>query len=341
MRFVVLAWALSRAVVAVAMVGAGAHSGALANWDGAWYGQIAMHGYRFTNDGRQHDVAFFPLFPLSVWPLVRLGIAWPVAAAIVANLAFLGALALIYRFALRRYDEDAARWSVALAAFLPPSLFCSVAYPQSLFMLCSVAALESAERSRYAFAALAGALASAASGLGIALAAALLVDGAARKRRVAIMAGAAACAGVGCFALFCYLRFGNAMAFLNAQRAWRHGFGFDAAAWRAILLSLTSLDGLRQNVMMLLLPLGALAVAIEARRLGRLSVLFALMSLAVLAFAGTPFSVDLNTYAVVPVIVAVAAALRRIRPAGYAVVAASVMLLAVDAARFARFLWVA
>lgn len=341
MRFVVLAWALSRAVVAVAMAGAGAHLDALANWDGAWYGEIAKHGYRYANDGRQYDVAFFPLFPSSVWPLVHLGIAWPIAAAIVANLAFLAALALIYRFALHRYDEGVARWSVALAAFLPPSLFCSVAYPQSLFMLCSVAALESAERSRYAFAGIAGAFASAASGLGIALAAAMLVDGVARKRRAAVVAGIAAFAGIGCFAFFCYLRFGDALAFVHAQRAWRHGFGFDAAAWRAILSSLSSIEGIRQNVMMLLLPLGALAVVVQARRLGRLPVLFALVALGVLAFAGTPFSVDRNSYAVVPVIIAVAAALRRLPPAGYAVVAASVLLLAVDAARFARFLWVA
>ncbi len=341
MRFVVFAWAVSRAIVFASIFAAGAHAGALANWDGAWYASIAEHGYGFARDGAQHNVAFFPLYPLAVWPLLRIGIAWPVAAAIVSNACYLVMLLVVFSLARRAFDEGTARWTIALACLLPPSLFCSVAYPQSLFMLLSALALAATLARAQTRASLAGAFASATSGLGIPLAIGMLAGGILQRRRAALVAGIVAFAGVAAFALFCYVRFGDALAFLHAQRAWRHGAGFDASAWLTILRSFGTFDGWRQNAMMLLVPFGLVAVALEARRLGAVCTLYALFALAVLIFSGTPFSVDRNAYAIVPVLIALGALLRRVPPAGYAVLAASALLLAIDSARFARFQWVA
>ncbi len=339
MRFVVVAWALSRLLVLCVLLANG-HAGALANWDGAWYGSIALHGYEYANDGRQHNAAFFPLLPLVAEPFMRV-FPWPAFAAGISNVAFLGSLALLHRLAERRFDAIAANWSVAFAVLLPPSLFSSVAYPQSLFLLCSTAALYLLDRNRQLIGGCAGALASLASPLGVPFACAIVVDGIAERRARTIIAGSIAFCGVGAFAAYCAFRFGDAFAFVHAQRAWRSGFGFDARAWRAIAFSLTSLDGLRQNLMVLLVPLGAVAVILQARRLGRLMTLYALLALAALLFAGTPFSVDRNAYAIAPLLLAVGASVRRVPPAGYVILALCAVLLVIDAGRFARFEWVA
>jgi hypothetical protein len=343
-RFTLVVWALSRILVFGAILLATRHpAAALAHWDGAWYRSIALHGYSYAPDGHQHNLAFFPLFPLLAWPLVRLGFPWALAAGVIANTAFLAALFVLYALSARCFDERSARWSVATACALPPSLFCSVDYPQSCFMLASGAALYLALRRRFIVAGLCAAFASAASGLGIALAAAMLVRGLAMKRRSVpmVLGGVLAFGGVGAFALYCAVRFGNPFAFVQAQHAWRQGFGFDWSAWRSIAGSLVTLRGLRQNVMMLLLPIGAVAVALSARRLGTTMTIYGLGGLAVLAFSGIPFSVDRNAYAVVPVVIAIAHVLRRVPLLGWVVLGASALLLAVDAAAFARFQWVA
>ncbi len=341
MRFVVLTWALSRLLV-IGVIAANGHASAFMNWDGAWYGSILAHGYEYMPDGRRHNVAFFPLFPLLAVPFVTHGVPWPIAAAVLSNALFLAALVVVYRIAVRHYDPVSARWCVTVACLLPPSLFCSVAYPQSLFLLCSAAVLYLWDRSRAPAAGAAGALASAASPLGIPLACAMLVDGIAQRRAAAIVAGLLAFCGTGAFALYCALHFRDAVAFVHAQRAWRNGFGVDLSAWRAIFGSLMTLDGFRQNIMVVaLVPIGALAVLVQARALGRLMTIYALAGLAMLVLSGTPFSVDRNAYALAPILIAYGAMFRRVPAAGYVALALCALLLLVDSARFARFEWVA
>ncbi|HET9030613.1 MAG TPA: hypothetical protein VFN49_10565 [Candidatus Aquilonibacter sp.] len=340
MRFVVLFWLVTRALVLAVLLASG-QTAALAHWDGAWYGSIAMHGYEFAPDGRQHNVAFFPLFPALAWPLVHAGMPWPVAGAIVANAAFLGALALLFAWSRRLYDERTAQWCVALASLLPASLFCTVDYPQSVFLLASAGALFLYATQRAIGSGLSAAAASAASVLGIPLIAALLVEAIVRRRVLILAAALIGSLGIGAYVAFCAVTFGDPLAFVHAQHAWRHGFGFDRNAWLSIFASLGTIDGFRQNVQMVLVPAGLIAVLIEARHLGRLATLYGLLALAVLLFSGTPFSVDRNAYAIAPVLVAIAALLRRAPPLGYLILAVSAVLLVIDAGRFAHFAWVA
>jgi hypothetical protein len=44
------------------------------HWDGKWYVKIASLGYSYGDDGQQHSVAFYPLFPLLMRGLRTLGI---------------------------------------------------------------------------------------------------------------------------------------------------------------------------------------------------------------------------------------------------------------------------
>ncbi|BAY46803.1 hypothetical protein SAMD00079811_44180 [Scytonema sp. HK-05] len=98
------------------------------HWDGRWYRKIATVGYDYANDGQQHSIAFFPLFRLIVCRIMMLGLPFEVVGTLVNNLAFLGALLLLYRWAEERYGISAAKWATAVMAWCPFSLFGTMIY---------------------------------------------------------------------------------------------------------------------------------------------------------------------------------------------------------------------
>jgi hypothetical protein len=313
------------------------------NWDGAWYGSIAQHGYGFAHIDAQRDIAFFPLFPMLASVALRIGIGWPLAGLLVNNIAFFGALLLLYSIARRRWNAETARWSVAFACACPLSLFASVAYHEGVYLFFSALALWCALHSRRAASGLAAAAASATSAMGIALGGALVIDAIVRRRDARDVAYAAlAFAGIGFFALFCYLRFGDPLAFVHSEHGWRTA-GFDARAWLRVLLSVTSWDGLLANIMVIVLvPLAAVAIVAQREDLGRLVTLYGLLAIALILIAGEPISADRYAFAVVPVLMVYGRVLARIPvAAGVAVLAALLSLLAYDAVQFAHFHWVA
>jgi hypothetical protein len=343
MRFVIAAWLASRVLIVAAFVAVSPHPLASSgNWDGAWYGSIAAHGYGYAHVATKSDTAFFPLYPLLAALVLRTGVGWPLAGVLVNNVAFFAALIVIYAMARERWNIATARWCVAVTCACPLSLFGSVAYREGLYLLLSALALWWALRSQRLRAALAAAAASATAIAGVALAAAFVVDSIVRRRDLRATAVAAlSFAGIVAYALFCWQRFGDPLAALSAQHGWRTA-GIDWPAWVRVFRSLASIDGLRQNVMVVLLvPLGAVAVIVQHKALGLLMTLYALFALAILAVAGEPISADRYAFGVIPILIAYGRALQRAPLAGMAVLAASLVLLAYDAAQFARFHWVA
>jgi hypothetical protein len=333
MRFVFVAWLASRAVIIAAFFVAGAHPLASAgNWDGAWYGSIAQHGYGYAQIGTQRDIAFFPLFPMLASLVLRIGIGWPLAGVLVNNAAFFGALVLLHGIASKRWNIATARWCVAFACACPLSLFASVAYREGVYLLFSALALWFALRSQRFASGLMGAAASAASAIGIALAGALVIDALMRRRSARDVASVA---------LFCYLRLGDPLAFAHAEHGWRTG-GVDLGAWFRVLDSLRTWDGLRANLMVIVLvPLAAIAIVVQHKALGALLALYGLLAIALILLVGEPISADRYAFAVVPVLLAYGRVLRRVPVAGAAGLAFLLYLLAFDAAQFARFHWVA
>jgi Gpi18-like mannosyltransferase len=170
--FVIAMWLLSRLVIVVTMQLIapllpfepvnlpGWHLGLVPNfvpkigwelfshWDGAWYRKIATLGYDYANDGKYHSIAFFPLFPLVTRGLMTLGVPFEVAGTLVNNLALLGAMLLLYRWVQERYGIAAARWSTAVLAWCPFSLYGTVTYTEGLFLLLTT----SSQRSLYTLA---------------------------------------------------------------------------------------------------------------------------------------------------------------------------------------------
>jgi hypothetical protein len=238
--FIVAALLVSRAIVAVCLFAVPTMLGSLpdaspidawfdraARWDGAWYREITLHGYSYAGDHARHDVAFYPLFPLVVGAIARAGVPFAIAGMLVANAAFAATMFVLFGWARARFDRATARWIVATLCFLPLSLFASVAYAESLFMLAASLVLAALDGGDARIGAVAAVCAGLARGPGILLA----VPALARKRPIL---AACALAGVGAFAAFCWFRFGDPLAMVHAQAAWRNGSGFDAHAWDAM-----------------------------------------------------------------------------------------------------------
>jgi Gpi18-like mannosyltransferase len=168
------------------------------------------------------------------------GLSWEVAGVLVNNSAFLIALIILYNWTEKFYGANIARWSTAVLAWFPMSLFSSVVYSESLFLLFSTAALRAFDQKQYGWSSVWGAIATASRPTGIALIPAFLITSVKERRGVkACFASLLTGGGLFCYSLYCQIRFGDALAFFHAQKAWRPSLGFDWQGWLKILLQIT------------------------------------------------------------------------------------------------------
>ncbi|PWB73271.1 MAG: hypothetical protein C3F15_10040 [Holophagae bacterium] len=196
-------------------------------WDTGFYVSIAEEGYRYQGV-ELPSVAFFPLLPLLMRGLAAIVGDAVVAGILVANLALLGALIVLYRLVLEEWGAAAAERSVWYLAVFPASLFGSAIYTESPFLLAAVGALFVARRGRWLPAGLLG-IAAALTRLHGLLVAVLLVGEWWRQRRsaatgrpslAALAAAAAAPLGSVAYMLYCWKAFGSPVAFATAASAW-------------------------------------------------------------------------------------------------------------------------
>ncbi len=245
LRSVFPQWLASRLVVALAMFGLAPllrapHPGIqpplsweiLTWWDSLNFIAIAEHGYNYGLDGQEHTIAFFPLYPLGIWLLGQLGLPAWLGGALINNLAFLGALTVLHGWLRERYSETLARWSCGFLTWCPYGVFTTVVYSEGLYLLVSTLALRAFDQGRYSWAALWGALASAARPTGLALVPALLTVAWRQKLGwPAYLSGLGTSLGVVLFSLYCQVHFGDYLAFVHAQTPWRSTLGIDWLGW--------------------------------------------------------------------------------------------------------------
>ncbi|MEU8073813.1 mannosyltransferase family protein [Catellatospora citrea] len=221
-------------------------------WDTEWYLIIADSGYEYDS----RSTAFFPLYPMTVRALnpVLPGGTFE-AGLIIGALACLAALILVHRLATEMIGaEDARRTTVYLLAF-PTAFYLVAAYNESLFVVLALASLYNMRRGRWWWAAMFAGYASATRMAGVMLGVAFVYEylrqrgfsfrtAAAQMRRGRWLPWPAGTfdrdalavvlvpTGLAAYMLFCYLTFGNALQFLDAQKAWFR-FGF-TAPWTVI-----------------------------------------------------------------------------------------------------------
>ena len=209
-------------------------------WDSGHYQAIATTGYEYINDGKEHNVAFFPLFPLTIRFLMNLGLPFELAGFLVNNLAFLAAISCVYFWIKSYLGNQEARWVTAVLAWCPPSMFAGVIYTEGLYLFLSTAAMQAFDKSRYGWTAFWGALATATRPTGLALIPALIIASwKQRKPPAAYIAGLATATGILLFSLYCAVKFGEPLAFIEAQKGWRDSLGFDWQGWWKMLMQIT------------------------------------------------------------------------------------------------------
>lgn len=200
----------------------------LARWDVAWYLSIITGGYEWDgNPLKQHNVVFFPAFPIVTRAVALvIGKRWLLAGLIVALSAFFVALLYFYRLARDLLDPEKARIAVWALASYPFSAYYSVPYTEALYLLCSVTAFYHVTRGNWWRAAAVGYVLGLCRPNGFLIAAPLgilALERMIRQRRVLWSACApvvAPVAGILSYCLFLYVRFGDPFVWREGQLAW-------------------------------------------------------------------------------------------------------------------------
>jgi len=130
-------------------------------WDANHYLGLAENWYVNEGDPRFH-IVFYPLYPLAVRALRPLFLGHTIVAAVFLSNAFLVvACWALYELVRGQYGDRGARRAVRLLLIFPTSLYLSVPYSESLFLMLTLLAVLAARRDRIWLAVLIGALASA------------------------------------------------------------------------------------------------------------------------------------------------------------------------------------
>lgn len=142
----------------------------VARWDSAWYLVIAHFGYRpDLGDFTASRTAFFPLYPLSIGGLERLGMQPIVAGVLISTVALTAALYALHRLTTLEIGGEAATLAVFLTALAPMAFYFSAVYSESLYLALSVWVFLCARRGQWGLAGALGALGSATRNTGILL----------------------------------------------------------------------------------------------------------------------------------------------------------------------------
>jgi hypothetical protein len=140
-------------------------------FDALWYLKIAAQGYA-PHDG---STVYFPLYPALIRLLGKALLDhYLVAALVVSNLAYVGALFCLYKLTKRQFGRASARRCTMYLAIFPTAFFFLAPYTESLFLLLTLAAFLCAYRERWWLAGILGFLSSLTRLQGVVLVAPLL-----------------------------------------------------------------------------------------------------------------------------------------------------------------------
>lgn len=188
-------------------------------FDARWYVGVAQHGYHWGSLG-QANTNFLPLYPLLIRLLTPLTLRSPwLASWLLANLAFLAALILLWRWALHRWEKAAALRVLLLTALFPFGFFYAAPYAESLFVLLALAAFVFAEEDRWELAPLAAGLSTVARPVGLAVVLALATLAISHRQFGRMLSVALSLAPLLAFIAYLSVAFGQPLGFLTYHSA--------------------------------------------------------------------------------------------------------------------------
>lgn len=218
---------------------------ALSRWDGRWYADIARFGYSYDPQ-QPSTVAFFPGYPLTarVWASTT-GMTIEASLLCLSHLFFVCFLVVLSLYVRRRTERAAflPALSVCLFALWPTTVFCRMAYSESLFLFVAVLSLYCMDRNSTPFgvSVLVGA-ATAIRLVGVALVFVFVLwlwsgRRPGRSRLSLFALTVLSCWGIFSYCLFLHARFGEPFAFSLAQANWRPG---DGGSWSDYLVAMVT-----------------------------------------------------------------------------------------------------
>ncbi len=216
-------------------------------WDAKYYVTISEKGYTardvevFERRG-ETTVAFFPGYPLVVRAVAALVGETGLALVLVTLISGFALAVVLHRWLLEQMARTAAAWALASTLLFPWAYFLvATGYPEALFLLLAVSAFMLVEHDRPVAAGVVGALAAATRlvGVGVFIGIALRL---AERRGALSFAGRRprfdrtqlrrrdagvllAVTGLLAWMVFCWIHYGDPVAFSTAQRSWSQGFG--------------------------------------------------------------------------------------------------------------------
>ena len=191
------------------------------HFDTRWFVGVATQGYHWGSHGSA-NTNFLPAFPALIRLLRPLALdsAW-LSSWLVANVALLAAMTVLYRWAQLRWEAPVAVRVVLLTISFPFAFFFSAPYAESLFLALSAGAFLLAEEDRWRGAASLAAIAGVTRPVGIALIVALALMALERHK---VKAAGLVCAGIFpllAFSAYLAIRFGRPLGFLvNHSGGW-------------------------------------------------------------------------------------------------------------------------
>lgn len=130
-------------------------------WDANHYLGLANNWYVNEGDPRFH-IVFYPLYPLAVRVIQPLFLGnTALAATVLSNIFLFAACWALYELARPQLHERGARHAVRFLLLFPTSLYLSVPYSESVFLMLTLLSVLAARRDRIWLAVFLGALASA------------------------------------------------------------------------------------------------------------------------------------------------------------------------------------
>ncbi len=197
-------------------------------WDAHWYMSVATDGYQWIA-GDQSNVAFFPLYPLTLRAANWLFGHYLLSGLLLSSAFFLVGMLFLYRLVRDDYGEQVAGRTTWLLAIFPTSLFFTTIYTESLFLMTSVAAFYYARKGRWAMAGFWGFLAALTRVTGIFILLPLVYEYMSqnsfslRRLRPAMLWVMLIPAGLMVYIGYLYFAFGVPLAFAQTQAVgWGH-----------------------------------------------------------------------------------------------------------------------
>jgi hypothetical protein len=342
----------------------------LDQWDAGWYMAIARDGYSVQIDGNtgQGNVAFYPLLPLLIHLAHVVIPSWRIAGGLVVHLALVGALVYLQALVMLDYDAATARRAMMALLIFPTAVFLTAVYTESLLILMFAAAVYHARRGQWWIAGLWGAAAGLTKMLGAIILVAVLWEylqarawrGASRGRILGQLASMALIP-LGALAFLGYLqvRFGTYQIYFSVQKSWFRGTFFQPFfpdGWNFLG---TFLNGTSEQIVNYFYPQGAvtlptttafmvldllfllIGLLIGIVVLIRVRVSYGLLTiggLLMVAYSGSPQSINRYTLIFFPIPIALALAGRR-PVLGFALFLASALLATFHVYLFVNGYW--